>query len=131
MRASIVLLALVIGSGVARAEPGAAEAAHDLQLFLENQTRVDHRVVDFRILAEEKFGDRRKHVRYEARIEFPTGLSPDARRMLATADVRWIVGTLQELSSRPVVLELSREARFRKSFSRWWTLVGNTYFPVQ
>jgi hypothetical protein len=131
MRWTATLLAFLIGSAVARADPGQAEAALDLQIFLERQTGVEHRVLDFRIIAEQKFSDTRKHVRYQARIEFPRGLSPQARQTLKNADVKWIVGALDEYSSKPVRIEISREARFRKSFSRWNTLVGNTYFPVK
>ena len=116
MRMSITLLALLIGCAVARAEPepGPAEAALDLQLFLERQAQVEYRVLNFKVISEEKLHEQRKHVRYAARIEFPTGLSPTARQALKNADVKWIAGTLEELSSKPVLVELNREARFRK-----------------
>jgi hypothetical protein len=127
MRMSISLLALLISGAVARAEPGPAEAALDLKLFLETQAQAQHRVLDFRIVTQARLNEFHKHVRYEARIEFPTGLSPSARRALKNSDVKWITGALEELSSKPVLIELSREARFRKIYSRWSTLIGNTY----
>jgi hypothetical protein len=131
MRMSITLLALLISSALARAEPGPAEAALDLKLFLEMQAQVPYRVLDFKIIAEQKLNEQRKHVRYEARIEFPTGLSPEARHTLKNSEVKWLVGALEELSSKPVLVELNREARFRKSFSRWSTLIGSTYVLVK
>ena len=131
MRLIVTLFAIFIGTSIARAEPGLAEAALDLKLFLEMQAQVQYRVLDFKIIAEEKLHEQRKHVRYEARIEFPTGLSPTARHVLKNSDVKWIKGALEELSSKPVIVDLSREARFRKSYTHWLTLIGNTYVPIQ
>jgi hypothetical protein len=130
MRVGLVLLLWLIGS-CAYAQPGPAEAAAELKLFLEQEVRSEHRIVSFQVVGQPEDSPNRRFVRYEARVEFPTGLSPMGRQVLRNESVRLVEGKLQELSSRKVVLDLTRVAKFRRTPSGWAAIVGTTRFLLQ
>jgi hypothetical protein len=130
MRAALVLLLWVISS-CAHAQPGPAEAAAELKLFLEKEIRSDHRVVSFQVIGQPEDSPNRRFVRYEARVEFPNGLSPIGRQLLRNEQVRVVEGSLQELSSRRIVLDLTRVANFRRTPSGWAAIVGTTRYLLK
>jgi hypothetical protein len=67
----ILAALLLMWAATASAEPGDADAATELKLFLSKSLEADYRVLDFRVLDHENVGPVRRYIRYQARIEFP------------------------------------------------------------
>jgi hypothetical protein len=126
----LVLAVLLMWAAVARAEPGDADAAVELRLFLSNRLGEDYRVLNFRVLDHENVGPVRRHIRYLARVEFPHALSLDRRALLAREDVQIIEGKMDVLSSARLVVELRREARFIHTEHGWVVQIDTTRYPL-
>ena len=127
----LVLASLLLhtaGATVALAEPGNAEAAVDLKLFLTGNVGKDYRVLNFNVAEQENVGPVRRHIRYQARVEFSNGLNATSRAALRGEDIDVIEGSVEELSSAKLVVDLRRQARFVQTEHGWVLQVGTTRF---
>jgi hypothetical protein len=114
----------------ALAEPRAADAALELQLFLRMQEEPAYRVLSFDVLDARKEGEVRRVITYRARLEFPTGLNPGTRAVLMREKIAVQQGDIEALSSRKIVLDLERDAMFVRKQERWAVQVGTTRYPL-
>jgi hypothetical protein len=112
----------------AAADPRAADAALELQIFLHNQEHTDYRVLSFDVVDARKVGEVRRTITYRARVEFPSGLSPAARAALRHENISVQQGDIETLSSRKIIVNLEREAVFVLAQNRWAVQIGTTRY---